>query len=105
MSFRSDLGAARRALDSQPRTHLQGTLFGTIEYAERGEGQPALVCHPLLGSFDVGLRIADLYLGEGTESSLHRGSATSPRRCQAMPPSRIKPMPTPCSWTRSIFPE
>ena len=65
MTYRGDLIAAQRRLDSWPREQLQDSRFGTVEYVMRGEGPTVLVSHPLLGGFDVGLRIAQLYLGEG----------------------------------------
>jgi len=65
MSYRADIKAAVRKLDAQPRAHLAGTPYGTIEYAVRGEGPALLVSHPLLGGFDIGLTIADLYVGPG----------------------------------------
>jgi pimeloyl-ACP methyl ester carboxylesterase len=64
MTYRRDLKAARSALAARERDFLRGTRFGTIEYADRGDGTPVLVSHPLFGGFDVGLGIARTYVGE-----------------------------------------
>jgi pimeloyl-ACP methyl ester carboxylesterase len=61
--YRAEIQAAQRALGAQRRNVLRSARFGTIEYAVRGDGPPMLVSHPLLGVFDIGLTIAELYGG------------------------------------------
>jgi pimeloyl-ACP methyl ester carboxylesterase len=39
--------------------------FGTIEYAERGEGNPVLVLHGIFGGFDAAYLTADPWIGDG----------------------------------------
>ncbi len=65
MTYRHDLEAARRELAARERRYLHGTRFGTVEYADQGDGMPVLVSHPLFGGFDVGLGIAHTYIGDG----------------------------------------
>jgi pimeloyl-ACP methyl ester carboxylesterase len=39
--------------------------FGTIEYAERGEGDPVLVLHGIFGGFDAAYLTVDPWIGDG----------------------------------------
>jgi pimeloyl-ACP methyl ester carboxylesterase len=39
--------------------------FGTIEYAERGEGDPVLVLHGIFGGFDAAFLTVDPWIGDG----------------------------------------
>ncbi len=64
MSYRHDLDVAEARSPRRDRDYLRVTRYGTIEYADHGDGDPVLACHPLLGGFDIGLRMVDVYLGE-----------------------------------------
>lgn len=39
--------------------------FGTIEYAERGQGDPVLVLHGIFGGFDAAYLTVDPWIGDG----------------------------------------
>jgi pimeloyl-ACP methyl ester carboxylesterase len=62
--YRHELEAARRRLAAHQR-HSIHTRYGSVEYAERGQGPPLLFSHLLFGGFDVGLGSAEAYLGDG----------------------------------------
>jgi 2-hydroxy-6-oxonona-2,4-dienedioate hydrolase len=61
--YRRDLGKAVAALEGQ--SDVVETDFGPIEYAERGEGHPALVIHGSGGGFQQGLLMAEPLADEG----------------------------------------
>lgn len=62
--YRHDLEAARQRLAARERHSIQ-TRYGSVEYADHGEGPPLLFSHLLFGGFDVGLSSAETYLGDG----------------------------------------
>ena len=47
-SYRRDMQRAWNRIHAVPTQRLQ-TRFGTMEYAQRGEGLPILNCHGVLG--------------------------------------------------------
>jgi hypothetical protein len=47
-AYREDMRRAWERINSSPTQRLQ-TRFGTIEYADQGEGTPLLVSHGVLG--------------------------------------------------------
>lgn len=49
IAYREDMRRAWERVNSVPSQRLE-TRFGTIEYADRGEGMPLLVSHGVLGS-------------------------------------------------------
>jgi len=55
---------ARQRLSSIEHTGIDSP-FGTIEYAERGEGDPVLVLHGIFGGFDAAYVTADPWIGDG----------------------------------------
>jgi pimeloyl-ACP methyl ester carboxylesterase len=55
---------AQQRLSSIQRTSIQ-SVFGTIEYAERGEGSPVLVLHGIFGGFDAAYLTVDPWIGDG----------------------------------------
>jgi pimeloyl-ACP methyl ester carboxylesterase len=62
--YRHDVDAARRRLAAREHHAIQ-TPYGSVQYAERGQGPPLLFSHPLVGGFDVGLGCAEPWIGEG----------------------------------------
>jgi pimeloyl-ACP methyl ester carboxylesterase len=44
-------------------TQRLDTVFGTVEYAERGNGPALLVSHGIMGGHSVGIDMADTYFG------------------------------------------
>jgi pimeloyl-ACP methyl ester carboxylesterase len=58
-----DLAAIRARV--QQGGHLAATPAGIVEYANQGEGRPALVIHGAGGGYDQGLLIAASLLGPG----------------------------------------
>ena len=62
--YRHDLDAARRRLVARQRHSIQ-TPYGSVQYAERGQGPPLLFSHPLVGGFDLGLGCAETWIGDG----------------------------------------
>ena len=67
--YRRDLEAARGRLATREQYSIQ-TPYGSVQYAERGQGPPLLFSHPLVGGFDVGLGCA-----EQVPVLLHAGAA------------------------------
>jgi pimeloyl-ACP methyl ester carboxylesterase len=61
--FAHDLAAARARLIGRSKT-VQ-TSFGTLEYAEMGEGEPVLVVHGAEGGFDQGIDVTGALAGHG----------------------------------------
>jgi pimeloyl-ACP methyl ester carboxylesterase len=61
--YRRDLQAARRRLAAREHHTIQ-TPYGSVQYAEHGQGPPLLFSHPLVGGFDVGLGCAESWIGE-----------------------------------------
>jgi pimeloyl-ACP methyl ester carboxylesterase len=55
---------AQRRLSSIRHTSIRSP-FGTIEYAERGEGAPVLVLHGIFGGFDAAYLTVDPWIGDG----------------------------------------
>lgn len=55
---------AQRRLSSIQHTSIPSP-FGTIEYAERGEGDPVLVLHGIFGGFDAAYLTVDPWIGDG----------------------------------------
>lgn len=55
---------AQRRLSSIQHTGIPSP-FGTIEYAERGEGDPVLVLHGIFGGFDAAYLTVDPWIGDG----------------------------------------
>jgi pimeloyl-ACP methyl ester carboxylesterase len=62
--YRIDIDAARRRLAAREHHSIQ-TPYGSVQFAERGQGPPLLFSHPLVGGFDVGLGCAESWIGEG----------------------------------------
>src|SRR5512132_520923 len=62
--YRTDIEAARRRLAAREHHSIQ-TPYGSVQYAEHGQGPPLLFSHPLVGGFDVGLGCADTWVGDG----------------------------------------
>jgi pimeloyl-ACP methyl ester carboxylesterase len=62
-TFAHDLTAARARLAGHSKT-VQ-TSFGTLEYAEVGEGSPILVVHGAEGGFDQGIDMTGALAGRG----------------------------------------
>ena len=62
--YRHDLDAARQRLAAREH-HTIHTPYGSVQYAERGQGPPLLFSHPLVGGFDVGLGCAETWIGDG----------------------------------------
>jgi pimeloyl-ACP methyl ester carboxylesterase len=62
--YRRDLEAARGRLATREQYSIQ-TPYGSVQYAERGQGPPLLFSHPLVGGFDVGLGCAEPWIGDG----------------------------------------
>ena len=63
-SYRRDISEAYHQLATREPRRLDGGRFGTIEYAEWGEGPALLLSHVLFGGFDTGIRIARTYIGD-----------------------------------------
>lgn len=61
--FAHDLKAARVRLIGHSQT-IQ-TSFGTLEYAEMGEGEPMLIVHGAEGGFDQGIDMTGAMAGRG----------------------------------------
>ena len=61
--FAHDLAAARARLVGGSKT--VETSFGTLEYAEMGEGPPILVLHGAEGGFDQGIDMTGALAGRG----------------------------------------
>lgn len=61
--FAHDLAAARARLVGRSKT--VETSFGTLEYAEMGEGPPILVVHGAEGGFDQGIDMTGALAGHG----------------------------------------
>ena len=62
--YRIDIDAARRRLAAREH-HSIHTPYGSVQYAEQGQGPPVLFSHPLVGGFDVGLGCAESWIGDG----------------------------------------
>jgi pimeloyl-ACP methyl ester carboxylesterase len=62
--YRTDIDAARRRLAAREH-HSIHTPYGSVQYAEHGQGPPLLFSHPLVGGFDLGLGCADSWIGDG----------------------------------------
>src|SRR4029453_18978623 len=62
--YQTDTGAPRRRLAAREHHSIQ-TPYGSVQFAERGQGPPLLFSHPLVGGFDVGLGCAESWIGEG----------------------------------------
>jgi pimeloyl-ACP methyl ester carboxylesterase len=62
--YRRDIEAARRRLAARQHHSIQ-TPYGSVQYAEQGQGPPLLFSHPLVGGFDVGLGCAETWIGDG----------------------------------------
>jgi 2-hydroxy-6-oxonona-2,4-dienedioate hydrolase len=63
-SYASLLRRAQERLASIDHASIASPL-GTIEYAERGEGQPILVLHGIYGGFDAACQTVDPWIGDG----------------------------------------
>jgi pimeloyl-ACP methyl ester carboxylesterase len=61
--YSRDMNAARARLVGRSQT-IQ-TTFGTLEYAEMGEGEPMLIVHGAEGGFDQGLDMTGAMAGRG----------------------------------------
>ena len=61
--FAYDLKGARARLAGRSKT-LE-TSFGTLEYAEMGEGEPMLIVHGAEGGFDQGIDMSGAMAGRG----------------------------------------
>jgi pimeloyl-ACP methyl ester carboxylesterase len=61
--FAYDLRGARSRLAGRSKT-LE-TSFGTLEYAEMGEGEPMLIVHGAEGGFDQGIDMSGAMAGRG----------------------------------------
>ena len=61
--YQTDIEAARRRLAAREHHSIQ-TPYGSVQYAEHGQGPPLLFSHPLVGGFDVGLGCADTWVGD-----------------------------------------
>jgi hypothetical protein len=98
--YRHDIEAARRRLAAREHHSIQ-TPYGSVQYAEHGQGRPLLFSHPLVGGFDTGLGCAESWIGEGFQViAPSPASATSARRCHRVSCRPTRPTPTPCCWTR-----
>jgi pimeloyl-ACP methyl ester carboxylesterase len=62
--YRIDIEAARRRLAAREH-HTIHTSYGSLQYAEHGQGPPLLFSHPLVGGFDLGLGCAETWIGDG----------------------------------------
>jgi pimeloyl-ACP methyl ester carboxylesterase len=62
--YRIDIEAARRRLAAREHHTIQ-TRYGSVQYAEHGQGPPLLFSHPLVGGFDLGLGCAESWIGDG----------------------------------------
>jgi pimeloyl-ACP methyl ester carboxylesterase len=62
--YRIDIDAARRRLAAREHHSIQ-TPYGSVQYAEHGQGPPLLFSHPLVGGFDLGLGCAESWIGAG----------------------------------------
>jgi pimeloyl-ACP methyl ester carboxylesterase len=62
-SYAELLRRAQERLSSIEHTSID-SRFGTIEYAERGEGHPVLVLHGIFGGFDAACLTADRWIGD-----------------------------------------
>jgi pimeloyl-ACP methyl ester carboxylesterase len=62
--YQTDIEAARRRLAAREHHSIQ-TPYGSVQYAEHGQGPPLLFSHPLVGGFDVGLGCAESWIGDG----------------------------------------
>jgi pimeloyl-ACP methyl ester carboxylesterase len=63
-SYAELLRRAQERLSSIEHTSID-SRFGTIEYAERGEGHPVLLLHGIFGGFDAACLTADRWIGDG----------------------------------------
>jgi pimeloyl-ACP methyl ester carboxylesterase len=63
-SYATLLRRAHQRLASIEHTSIDSP-FGTIEYAERGEGHPVLVLHGIFGGFDAAYLTVDPWIGDG----------------------------------------
>jgi 2-hydroxy-6-oxonona-2,4-dienedioate hydrolase len=62
-TYARDMKAARARLVGQSQT--MQTPFGTLEYAEMGEGEPMLIVHGAEGGFDQGIDMTGAMAGRG----------------------------------------
>jgi pimeloyl-ACP methyl ester carboxylesterase len=63
-SYATLLRRAQQRLSSIQHTSIESS-FGTIEYAERGDGYPTLVLHGIFGGFDAAYLTVDPWIGDG----------------------------------------
>jgi pimeloyl-ACP methyl ester carboxylesterase len=63
-SYAALLRRARERLSSIDHTGID-SQFGTIEYAERGEGHPLLALHGIFGGYDAAYLTVDPWIGDG----------------------------------------
>jgi pimeloyl-ACP methyl ester carboxylesterase len=63
-SYATLLRRARQRLASIEHSSIESP-FGTIEYAERGEGYPVLALHGIFGGFDAAYLTVDPWIGDG----------------------------------------
>jgi pimeloyl-ACP methyl ester carboxylesterase len=63
-SYAELLRRAQERLSSIEHTSID-SRFGTIEYAERGEGHPVLLLPGIFGGFDAACLTADRWIGDG----------------------------------------
>jgi pimeloyl-ACP methyl ester carboxylesterase len=92
--YRIDIEAARRRLAAREHHSIQ-TPYGSVQYAERGQGPPVLFSHPLVGGFDVGLGCAGTWIGDGFRViAPSRFGYLGSSLPQGVLPAR--PTPTPC---------
>ncbi|HEU4384483.1 MAG TPA: alpha/beta hydrolase [Anaeromyxobacteraceae bacterium] len=62
-AYRSDMTAIRARLEAG--SQVAATRCGPVEYAIRGEGPPVVVVHATGGSYDQGLLIGRVFVGDG----------------------------------------
>ena len=100
-AYREDMSRAWDRINSFPTQRLE-TRFGTIEYADQGDGPPLLVSHGVLGCHvdTVGTGWASLP-GPGFRVIGRLASATSVRRSRKAAPRRIRRTRMRCCWTTS----
>jgi pimeloyl-ACP methyl ester carboxylesterase len=63
-SYATLLQRAQQRLSSIDHASIQ-SRFGTIEYAERGQGDPVLALHGIFGGFDAAYLTVDPWIGDG----------------------------------------
>jgi hypothetical protein len=101
-TYQSDMQRAWDRINSVAAGKLQ-IRFGTIQYAQKGEGLPLLVTACSAATSTGSTAGGRPFGGPASASSPPPASATSTPGCRLPPRRPIRPTPTPCCWTISAW--